>query len=65
MDKMLNRGRIDDKTKEQMELRSKWFESEVVGAIEFFRNNPKFEFIQIKGDKSIEEVHADIVTHFT
>ncbi|MES2986158.1 MAG: nucleoside monophosphate kinase [Patescibacteria group bacterium] len=64
MDKMLKRGRIDDKTKEQMELRSKWFESEVVGAIDFFRNNPKFDFIQIQGDKSIEEVHAEIAKHF-
>lgn len=64
IERMKERGRIDDQTKEQVELRSNWYESEVMGAIEFFKTNPKFEFIHILGDKSIKEVGDDIATHF-
>ena len=63
--RMNERGRIDDKTKEQIDLRMKWFRSEVEPAIEYFRTNPNFEFIHIKGDASIEEVHAQVAVHFT
>lgn len=62
--RMSERGRIDDKTKEQLELRSSWYQSEVLGAIEYFKANPKFEFIVIKGDRTITEVRDDIATHF-
>lgn len=62
--RMSERGRIDDKTKEQIDLRSEWYETEVVGAIEFFKSNPKFDFIHIKGDRTITEVRDDIAIHF-
>lgn len=62
--RMSERGRIDDKTKEQIDLRSEWYETEVIGAIEFFRTNPKFDFIHIKGDRTIPEVQEDIAAHF-
>lgn len=64
MQRMHDRARIDDKTLEQLEIRTKWFETEVMGAIDFFKNNPKFDFIHIQGEKTIEEVYADIVSHF-
>ena len=64
MTRMHERARIDDKTFEQLQIRTKWFETEVMGAIDFFKNNPKFDFIHIQGEKTIEEVHADIVSHF-
>jgi len=64
MQRMHERGRIDDKTEEQTEIRMHWFDTDVVAAIDFFKQNPKFDFIHIQGEKTVEEVHADIVSHF-
>lgn len=58
------RGRIDDQTVDQAEIRMRWFDTDVVAAIDFFKENPKFDFIHIQGEKSPEEVHAEIVSHF-
>lgn len=64
MARMHERGRIDDKTDAQTEMRMHWFEDNVLEAIEFFKTHPKFDFIHIQGEKTIEEVHKDIVSHF-
>jgi adenylate kinase family enzyme len=64
MERMHERGRIDDKTKEQTEIRMNWFETEVKGAIRFFEESPNFDFLHIQGEKSVEEVHAQIISHF-
>jgi adenylate kinase family enzyme len=58
------RGRIDDQTDEQVEVRMHWFDTDVIAAIDFFKENSKFDFIHIQGEKTVEEVHADIVSHF-
>lgn len=63
IERMNTRGRLDDK-KEAEEVRLSWFETEVMGAVHFFETNPHFDFIHIKGDRSVEEVHADIISHF-
>lgn len=63
IERMNGRGRLDDK-KEAEDVRSAWFETEVMGAIDFFRANKNFDFIEIKADKSIQDVHADIISHF-
>lgn len=65
MQRMHERGRLDDKTKEQAEIRMSWFETEVLGAVRFFEQNQKFDFIRIDGEKSIEQVHTDIVSYFS
>jgi adenylate kinase family enzyme len=61
--RMNERGRIDDK-KEQENNRMKWFTTEVEPAISFFKHNSHFDFIHIQGDRSVEEVHADVISHF-
>ncbi|MES2623311.1 MAG: nucleoside monophosphate kinase [Patescibacteria group bacterium] len=61
--RMHERGRVDDQTKEQLELRSHWFETEVMQAVEYFKANPRFDFVQIPGEGSIEEVQALIRSH--
>ncbi|MCE9643920.1 nucleoside monophosphate kinase [Candidatus Parcubacteria bacterium] len=66
--RMLGRARSDD-TMLPIERRLEWFETEVVPAMEFFRENPKYRFITVNGEQSIEAVHAEIVAaiapHFT
>lgn len=54
------RGRSDDTT-EAITKRLEWYESEVKPSVEFFRTSPNVNFLDIDGERSIEEIHADIV----
>lgn len=54
------RHRMDDK-KEDIIKRLAWYMTEVVPTIDYFRNNKMYNFIQINGERSIEEIHKDII----
>jgi adenylate kinase len=60
MEKLLARGRMDDKTEDDINKRLDWFDKDVAPAFEFFRNNPGYNFIEINGEQPIEKVHQDI-----
>lgn len=59
--RLLGRGRSDDK-KDDIETRLNWFDTDVVPAIDFFRNNPDYNFIEINGEQTIEEVNKEMMT---
>lgn len=59
-ERLMGRGRGDDNVKD-IENRIEWYYQNVVPAIEFFRNNPYYNFVTINGERSIEEVQADIL----
>lgn len=59
-DRLKNRKRIDD-TNLDIENRLNWYEQNVVPAINFFKDNPYYNFIEIDGNRPIEEVSADIL----
>ncbi len=54
------RRRTDD-TDEFIKRRLDWFDTDVEPALEYFRNNKKYNFLDINGEQSIETVHQDIV----
>jgi adenylate kinase len=53
-------GRADD-SKEAIEKRKKAFEEDVGPVIEWYRTNPSVNFLEIDGNRSVEEIHEDIV----
>ncbi|MCX6716156.1 MAG: nucleoside monophosphate kinase [Candidatus Taylorbacteria bacterium] len=53
-------GRKDDNNA-AIERRKVAFEKDVVPTIGYYRNNPNVKFLDINGERSIEEIHADIV----
>ncbi len=53
-------GRPDD-GKDQVEVRRKAYEADIVPSIEYYRTNPNVNFLDIDGERSIEDIHADIV----
>ncbi|MCC7004318.1 nucleoside monophosphate kinase [Candidatus Nomurabacteria bacterium] len=59
-ERLLARGRMDD-GKTDIEKRLDWYETDVVPAINFFRDNPKYKFVEVNGEQTIEKVHEDIV----
>ena len=55
------RGRPDDLNIESVRSRQKWFEDDVAPAVEYYRNNPDYHFLEIDGEKTPEEVHQEII----
>lgn len=60
-EKLLARKRIDD-NKADIAARLAWFDTEVVPAIDFYRTNPHYRFVEVDGEQAIEKVHEDIIS---
>lgn len=60
VDHLLKRGRFDD-TRESIEGRLSWYETDVVPTIEYYKTAPEYRFVEINGERSIEEVHKDLI----
>jgi adenylate kinase len=58
--RLQGRARKDD-TKEAIERRLAWFETEVMKTIEYYKNNPYYNFIDVNGEQPIEDVHNEIL----
>jgi len=63
-DRLLSRGRSDDKNLSKINKRLNWFDKDVLPAIEYFKNNSFYRFIEIDGEQPIEKVHAEIVAKY-
>lgn len=55
-------GRADD-TEESIRKRLSWFERDVLPAVELYRRDRDYDFIEINGERSIEEVHRDLMAN--
>lgn len=58
--RLMNRGRSDDES-EDIDRRLDWFDRDVLPAVEFFRNNSKYNFVEVDGEQSREKIHEDLV----
>lgn len=59
-EKLTARHRMDDKV-EDIKKRLEWFKTDVIPAIEFYKNNPRYKYLNINGERSIDEIHKDII----
>lgn len=59
-EKLSARHRMDDK-EEDIKKRLAWYMTDVVPTIEFYKNNPRYNFISVNGEQGIEEIHNDII----
>ncbi len=60
-ERLLARGREDDRDRHDVEARLRWFESEVRPALNFFKREEYYRFIRIDGEQPIEAVHEAII----
>lgn len=63
-EKLLKRGRADDLNLEKIDKRLDWFDKDVIPAINYFRSDPFYRFIEVDGEQSIEKVHSDIIAAY-
>jgi len=58
--RLLLRKRLDDNEVE-IKKRLSWFETDVAPTVDFYRDNPKYNYFQIDGERTPEAIHEDIV----
>ena len=63
-DHLLGRGRQDDRTLSKINKRLDWFEADTWPAVEYFKTNSFYRFLEINGEQPIEKVHADIIAAY-
>jgi adenylate kinase family enzyme len=62
--RLAERHRSDD-VLAVVKKRLDWFDTDVIPAIEYFRTHPDVSFLDINGERGIEEIHADIVSRIS
>lgn len=62
---LLSRGRADDANIERIGKRLDWFDTDVAPAIEYYKASPKYTFISIGGERSIEDVQSDLISNLS
>jgi adenylate kinase family enzyme len=59
--RLLGRGRVDDVKAEDVKKRLDWFDKDIKPAVEYFRFNSDFTFLDINGERPIEEIHEELI----
>ena len=60
-ERLLARGRFDDKSKEEIQKRLNWYDNDTGPAVSYYRVYDKYNVVAVNGEKTIEEVHQEIV----
>jgi len=60
-ERLLGRGREDDKDGEEINNRMNWFETDVLPALDIYSRDPRYKYLHINGEQSIEEVQKEIL----
>ena len=58
--RLLKRGRADDQS-DDIDRRLDWFDRDVLPAVEYYEQNPDYEFHRINGEQSVEAVHQELL----
>ena len=61
-DRLVGRGRADDVKTSDIEKRLNWFDTDVIPAVEYLKSSPRFKFLDINGEQTVEEVQKEIMT---
>jgi adenylate kinase family enzyme len=61
-DKLMKRHRSDDKGEAEIDKKISWFNHDVLPAIEYFKSDPFYHYVEVDGEQSIDKVHQDIVS---
>jgi adenylate kinase len=64
-ERLKGRHRLDDKTEEDIERKISWFNQDVLPAIEYFKGDSFYRYIEINGEQSIEDVQKEIISRIS
>lgn len=60
-DRLRGRGRPDDIKSDVVARRLSWYDEDVAPAVEFYRNDPGYRFIEVSGEQTPEEVFNEVL----
>lgn len=60
VERLTSRDRSDDRSVANIAKKLAWFETSVVPAIEYYKANADYDFFEINGEQSIEDIHTEI-----
>lgn len=63
---LLERAKKEDRKDDVLEnirKRLAWYEQDVLPAVEWYRRDRDYDFIEINGEQTIEAVHRDLIAH--
>ena len=63
-ERLLARGRTDDKSLAKIIKRLNWFDADVIPAIEYFKKTPMYNYLRVNGEQTIENVFKDILKNY-
>ncbi len=58
--RLLSRQRMDD-NEEEIRKRLAWYETDVLPTLEYYRTSENYRYLEINGERTIEEIHKDIL----
>ena len=61
-ERLKGRGRSDDVKGADIQKRLDWFDKEILPAVEYFRSSKECNFLEINGQRSIEEIHKETIS---
>jgi adenylate kinase len=59
--RLKERHRFDDKTEEEIDRKIAWFEHDVLPAVEYFKADPFYNYIELNGEQTIDEVFKELL----
>lgn len=62
IERLQKRGRADDLNIETIKNRLAYFEKDVWPVVDYYRQNPNYNFLHIDGEPSVETIHQDIMS---
>ena len=60
-ERIMGRGRADDVEASDVKRRLDWFDTDILPAVEYFRYSPECNFYDINGERTIEEIHQEMI----
>lgn len=57
----LGERKREDDGADSVDNRMRWFDDEVTRSVEWYRTNPDYKFLDINGERPIDEIHKDII----
>lgn len=61
VDKLASRGREDDNQREEQERKMQWFMEDVLSCLDFYSRDPRYSYIHVNGEQTVEEVHNELI----
>jgi adenylate kinase family enzyme len=59
--RIAERGREDDNVLEKAKRKMEWFEQDILPILDTYSRDPRYRYIHVKGEQSIEDVHKEII----